>query len=277
MPTRYLKPGIRDSELIEQLTPAAETLFYRLIVTVDDFGRADARPAMIKAHCFPIKDQVDANDCAVMLTELADVGLVAVYVVEGKPYLQMQKWDNNPRAKESKFPAPADGCMQVHADADGVRIQVRADVCNPRTVLPVTVTGTGTGTDNREPEPGSAVARKRATRRCPNDFELTDTMREWAVENAPAVDVDVATAKFRDHTFKTAITDWQATWRNWMRKDQEFAQARAPKTNGHAPAESFKERDARLARERYEAFAGITSGQQADVIDVEPHYLGIES
>ena len=39
MPTRYLKPGIRDSESIEKLSHIAEILYYRLIVTVDDFGR----------------------------------------------------------------------------------------------------------------------------------------------------------------------------------------------------------------------------------------------
>ena len=49
MPTRYLKPGIRDSERIEAIaSPDAEILFYRLLVSVDDFGRTDARPLMVK-------------------------------------------------------------------------------------------------------------------------------------------------------------------------------------------------------------------------------------
>ncbi len=150
MPTRYLKPGIRDSEAIDRLRPAAEVLFYRLLVTVDDFGRADARPAMVKAACFPIKESVDAAGCAELLDELADAGLLDLYAVEGKPYLQMRKWDNAPRAKESKFPPLHDGCMRM-----------RAGVCNPRALLPVTVTvtgtGTGTGTENREPETETAT------------------------------------------------------------------------------------------------------------------------
>ena len=64
MPTRYLKPGIRDSEALERLSALAETMFYRLIVTVDDFGRADARPAMLKASCFPIKESMTPAKCA---------------------------------------------------------------------------------------------------------------------------------------------------------------------------------------------------------------------
>ena len=142
MPTRYLKPGIRDSEAIDRLRPAAEVLFYRLLVTVDDFGRADARPAMVKAACFPIKESVDATGCAELLDELADAALIDLYAVDGKPYLQMRKWDNAPRAKESRFPPMHDGCMRM-----------RASVCAPRTLLPETVTGTGTETENRKPEP----------------------------------------------------------------------------------------------------------------------------
>ncbi len=142
MPTRYLKPGIRDSERINALSAEAEVFYYRLIVTVDDFGRADARPAMLKAACFPVRDSATSEKCSQWLAELAQAGLVDTYSHDGKPYLQMQRWDNQPRAKESKFPAPAYTCMQTHADAD-----------NSRTVLPGT--GTGTGTDNREPETGT--------------------------------------------------------------------------------------------------------------------------
>lgn len=142
MPTRYLKPGIRDSEPIDSVSALAETLFYRLLVTVDDFGRTDARPAMVKAACFPIKESVNAAICADLLDELADAGLIDLYAVDEKPYLQLRKWDNAPRAKESKFPPLHDGCERM-----------RASVCKPRTLLPETVTGTGTETENRKPEP----------------------------------------------------------------------------------------------------------------------------
>lgn len=135
MPTRYLKPGVRDSEAIDSLTPLAETLFYRLLVTVDDFGRYDGRPAMVKAHCFPIKDMTPAK-CAALLEELHTAGLVHIYTTDGKPCLQMCKWDNVPRAKESKYPAPEDDCTHLYTSAS-----------KPRTVLPLTETETGTETE----------------------------------------------------------------------------------------------------------------------------------
>ena len=118
MPTRYLKPGVRDSESIDSLSPQAENLFYRLLVTVDDYGRFDARPAMIKANCFPIKDSISINKCKDLLEELEIKELITVYVVSGKNILQMSKWDNVPRAKESKYPAPVDKRIQVHTDVN---------------------------------------------------------------------------------------------------------------------------------------------------------------
>ncbi len=139
MPTRYLKPGIRDSEPIDQVSALAETLFYRLLVTVDDFGRFDARPAMVKSHCFPIKESVTAKHCAAALHELVQAGLLHLYEVDGKPVLQLCKWDNAPRAKESKYPP-------MPAVVEGPR----TTVCIASTVLPGT--GTGTGTENRKPE-----------------------------------------------------------------------------------------------------------------------------
>ena len=138
MPTRYLKSGVRDSESIDKLSPLAETLFYRLLVTVDDFGRFDARPAMIKANCFPIKDSVSINKCKDLLDELEIKELIIVYIVSGKEILQMCKWDNVPRAKESKYPAPVHNDMQLHTS-----------VCNTHTDAPLTVTVTETKTETK--------------------------------------------------------------------------------------------------------------------------------
>lgn len=157
MPTRYLKPGIRDSELIDALSPMAEILFYRLLVTVDDFGRFDASPSMLKSHCFPIRDKTTPKNCQEALQELAEVGLVLAYTFEGKPFLQVQRWDNVPRSKESKFPAFSDSCVQMYTS-----------VRNPPTVLPVTetvtetktVTGTETvKTPRKRSDPAPAIAK----------------------------------------------------------------------------------------------------------------------
>lgn len=149
MPTRYLKPGVRDSEAIDNLSPQAEVLFYRLLVTVDDFGRFDARPAMIKAQCFPIKDSINIAKCKDLLDELNNKGLIYIYEVNGKPTMMMCKWDNVPRAKESKYPAPTDSCIQLHTSAN----QVNTDA-------PLTVTKTKTETVTKTVEAPEGVSQE---------------------------------------------------------------------------------------------------------------------
>jgi hypothetical protein len=71
---------------------------------------------MIKAQCFPIKESVSINKCKDLLDELGQANLIFVYQIENKPFLQMSKWDNIPRAKESKYPTSVDTCVQMHTD-----------------------------------------------------------------------------------------------------------------------------------------------------------------
>ena len=168
MPTRYLKAGIRDSETIDRLSSAAEVLYYRLLVTVDDFGRYDARPAMLKAACFPIKESVTQKHIETLLNDLSKHGLVSVYTVDGKPYLQMQKWDNIPRAKESKYPTTTDKDVQVHTVVQHLHTDV-----------PLTVTETKTETDISRDKP----AKRKQKIAMPDDFVVSDKVREWATQN----------------------------------------------------------------------------------------------
>lgn len=73
----------------------------------------------------------------------------------------------------------------------------------------------------------SVVAAPRATRKCPESFEVTEDLQTWAAREAPRVDLARETAKFMDHTFKTARSDWPGTWRNWMRQAAEGGASRS--------------------------------------------------
>jgi hypothetical protein len=207
MPTRYLKPGIRDSDLIDKLSPLAETLFYRLIVTVDDFGRFDARPSMIKSQCFPVKDAVTPKKCAELLEELAQVGVVMLYKVGEKPCLQLLKWDNKPRASASLYPAPDDTCIQTYADAR-----------NGHTNIPVTVTVTGTetktGTETRNAPDGvsDSVWQDFKTLRAKLRAPITATSMAGIVREAEraGVTLEVALRTCCERGWRGFKADWMA-------------------------------------------------------------------
>jgi hypothetical protein len=93
------------------------------------------------------------------------------------------------------------------------------------TALPIACPETEAETDTDKKKRGT---RKRATPP-PKSFEITDGHREWGKANAPRVDLAAETAKFLDyHTAKgNSLKDWDAAWRNWMRKAVEFKAERA--------------------------------------------------
>jgi hypothetical protein len=95
---------------------------------------------------------------------------------------------------------------------------------------------------------GSVPARKaRGQRRCPETFDVSDEMREWARASAPSANVERETMKFRNHEFAKAHSDWLATWQNWILKADENA---ASSPQGRPPPESFRAQEHRIAAER---------------------------
>ena len=122
MPNRIIKESICTSEEIDKLTEKQEVFFYRLMVACDDFGLMDARPAILKARCYPLKS-IDIKSIQVMLGALSDVGLLSLYSSDGKPYLHITNWEKHQqiRAKRAKYPLPIDGhaitCNQLISDA----------------------------------------------------------------------------------------------------------------------------------------------------------------
>ncbi len=107
MPTRLLREGLLSSDAVNTLSTAAEVLFVRLLLIADDFGRHDARPSILRAKLFPLKlDAVSDADITGWLAECRAVGLVRVYEVDGKPYLEVAKFNQRTRAKVSKCPPP---------------------------------------------------------------------------------------------------------------------------------------------------------------------------
>ena len=122
MPNRILKDSICTSPNIDTLSREAEVFFYRLLVQCDDFGRMDARPAILRAKCYPLQvDTVSKDSIKQWLGELVSAELVIVYTVDGGDYLQMRTWDKHQqiRAKRSKYPDMKSSdinCNQMQSD-----------------------------------------------------------------------------------------------------------------------------------------------------------------
>jgi hypothetical protein len=105
MPNRLLKEGIVDSDKINSLSAQAEVFFYRLLVVSDDFGCMDARTSILRARCFPLRDNITGDHINKWIAELLEQKLLISYSCEGQPYIQILKWEQRVRSK-GKYPQP---------------------------------------------------------------------------------------------------------------------------------------------------------------------------
>ena len=118
MSNRILKQSICTSESIDQLDWFEEVFYYRLIVNVDDYGVFDARPKILKASLFPLRD--------VKMSQI-EKAMIHLYTVEGKPYLSLPSWADHQRVRNSKHKYPTPD--QADHSADCGELSQSAESC----------------------------------------------------------------------------------------------------------------------------------------------------
>lgn len=103
-----VKPSILGDEEINQLSWGAEVFYRRLTSVLDDYGRFDGRSQMLLAALYPLKlDRVSVPDVVKWIDECREAGLVRMYTVAGRPYVEDLKWDQRMRSSKSKWPSPS--------------------------------------------------------------------------------------------------------------------------------------------------------------------------
>jgi hypothetical protein len=261
VPNRYVKERARRSPSLHALSDAAERLFWRLKLAADDFGRFSADPRVLVAECFPLRvgERGILSRCMQMYAELGagEDPICLTYRVGDRLYGIFRKWDETPRAKASKFPAPPPdpwGCAQVlargeHVQADAehvpasayIRMHVRADapVTGIRLPIPVSeseggvggpeaVGPAGTAPDTPAPRAlGSGDANGGGTgtaRRLPDEAALTDADEAYAkAKGFDETGIDRMFEAFCDYHWAKGdrMRDWSAAWRTWVRRELE--------------------------------------------------------
>ena len=204
MPNRILKESICTSDEIDSLSAFQETVFYRLIVTCDDFGRMDARPKILASKLFPLKD-IRAAQIEDALRALTSAELVTLYTVDGKPFLQMNTWDKHQqrRANSSKYPAPSDG---VIADDISCKQMISDDSKCPRE----------SRIENRE----SIFENENKTRAKSFIPPSAEEVAAYCLERDNGIDAQRFVTYYEARGWmlgKTKMKDWRAAVRTWER------------------------------------------------------------
>lgn len=210
---RNIKPSLFKNEDLGTADPILTILFASLWCLADRRGRLEDRPLRIKAETFPYRE-IAPDIFNGYLTELERLGFIHRFNVDGIAIIQVVNFEKHQSPhhteKESELPCKP----------DDYRITVKEPLKNgeypcqnaliPDSFLLIP--------DSETPLPLEKT--KRGTRVNAN-FQVTDSMRQWATLKFPTYDVDAETEKFVNYwlgaTGRGAVKmDWEATWRNWM-------------------------------------------------------------
>lgn len=215
MPSRVIRDGILESESVNALSWEAELFFRRLMSVVDDFGRYNALPMLLRSRCYPLQfDRVSDKDVAGWLKACDKVGLLFLYVVDNKPYLEILNFAQRTRQKFSKFPAHDDRNTksgQPSATNGGMKYRCRSYAHEDE--------------DENENEDEPAKKRRGALSK---KWKPNKKHEQLAGENK--INLKSAVEIFRDWAIAGGkqYVDWDATFRNalkgWLRE-------RAPMTD----------------------------------------------
>jgi hypothetical protein len=107
---RSIKPEFWTDEKVVGLSPLARLVFIGLWNFADDEGRADYSPMRLKMQILPADDA----EMSLLLEEIRGAGLIVVYSVENKEYLEIcgfakhQKIDKRTTSKRPPPPTSAE-------------------------------------------------------------------------------------------------------------------------------------------------------------------------
>lgn len=228
MPQRILRDGILTSERVNSLSDRAELFYRRLMSVVDDYGRFHANPTLLRSACYPLKiDSVKEDSIKKHLAEAAGAGLIVLYTVDGKDYLEIQDFGQRIQSK-SKFPAPPldSGSTVVHGGSPGITVENGEPRCSTAVcVVEDVVVDEGVK--------GARKARRAPSKTpLPDDFALSDRVRRWAEAKGfdrldEHLEAFVAKAKARGY----AYADWDSALMEAIRQDWAGLR-KAPATHG---------------------------------------------
>lgn len=177
MPNRIVRDAILSSERVASLGWPEEVFYRRLMSIVDDFGRYEANPQLLRSRCYPLQtDNVRAADISRWMAACQKAGLILGYEVAGKRYLEVLNFGQQQRSV-SKYPPPTPvdiNCYQPPADA---HLDVSEDVSEDGDDTRKRLKPTGFS-----PPDWVNRAHWDAWHSCPKRRKATDAQKQLAVE-----------------------------------------------------------------------------------------------
>lgn len=258
---RNIKPGVFKNEILVELPAFTRLLFIGLWTMADREGRVEDRPKRLKLELFPY----DSDDINEALDSLREGGFIHRYESSGVKVISINNFlkHQNPHGTEKDSELPDEGGnLTVHErDKKGYvtgtkRVNnvkspvnnVSATEVNVDPVCNNALNPDSLNPDSLNPELNAVPTSPKARRKqqLPVDFFPNELGQSAAT--AKGLSVANEFQKFHDYHISkgNVMADWQAAWRTWV------GNARTPIKQ----VESFRERDARIGRDRWEQMTG---------------------
>lgn len=242
---RNIKPSFFANDDLADIDPLGRLLFIGLWTVADRDGRLEDRPRRIKAEVLPYDDcDVDS-----LLDDLRKHGFIQRYEVGGERFIQVVNFTKhqNPHVKESASSIPAPD--EHHASTVQEQVQTRPEPEQagliPDSGFPLTDSGYQgeDGPPAAQPDPTPTKPKAPRASRLPTDWKLPAEWEAWALAEHPSwtpEGVRHVADRFRDYWLaqggaNARKVDWQATWRNWVRREKSPGLGFAPAIARPAP------------------------------------------
>jgi hypothetical protein len=221
---RTVKPEFWVDDKVVDLDILPKLLFIGLWNFADDDGYIEDSARRIKRQIFPDNDYDVAN----ALDALVASGMLRRAMSDQGPVLHIVHFRDHQKPQHPT-PTKFTGIHESNTSLRAVSATPHEDSRKPHE-------GSSRRGEESSGEKSSAGSTAGRGARISSDFVITPSMREWAAKEVPLVDLDAKLAEFVDYWVgvpgaKGVKVDWESTWRNGMRKQQQFAQRDRPKGN----------------------------------------------
>jgi hypothetical protein len=260
---RTLKPEFWADDALAELTRDARLLYIGLWNLADEQGRARGDARYVKGQLFPYDDDLSAAAVDALLDDLAKAKKVQRYRSDGGSYLFLPNLGKHQRLEPdktpSKLPAPPelgehDNLKQSENFPD-LSAQSPEELslfyCSSSSLL----SSSSGEIPGQRPATSAAAAppptkKKTPTRagRIGEDWKPSPGLLEWARTELPTVDARMQIGPFVDYWLaqpgqRGVKNNWDATFRNWLRKSAEYAGRASPRAAASPGHQLFNPED----------------------------------
>lgn len=222
---RQIKPVFFLDEDLANCCLEARLLYIGLWTIADREGILENRPARIKAQIFPYDDKITRDKIQKWLEELSAGRFIIPYSVDGKSLLWIRTFTQHQhchsKEQPSQLPQPTEDIKKPGASPVQVREMHHTSPSTSTSTYGIRHTDSGYRSKYRKTQ-------KTGT---PDEFDISQNLREWAEKKEIDIDLKLETEKFLDyHRAKgNSFANWDAAWKNWMRNAKSFGAK--PKTD----------------------------------------------